>query len=109
MAVSTNAYLVTNTTQNPTIGSCGTGSPSVSGDDSGGIITTGTGAPTACSIVFGHNWNGGTVWCVSNDDSTTIQSFNKTVVNSSATFGMTAGLTSGHIYYHCGCSGASCR
>ncbi len=35
----------------PTISSCGT-SPSVTGSDSAGEVTTGTGSPTACTITF---------------------------------------------------------
>jgi len=40
----------------PTVTSCGTGA-SVVGSDSGGTITTGSTATTACTIVFNKPWN----------------------------------------------------
>ena len=36
----------------PTVATCGTGSPSVVGTDMAGIITTGGGSPTACTLNF---------------------------------------------------------
>jgi hypothetical protein len=36
----------------PTVGTCGTGSPTVSGTNARGIITTGSGASTACTLTF---------------------------------------------------------
>lgn len=41
-----------NALSTPTVGTCGT-SPSVSGNDLRGTITTGTGAPSACTLTFG--------------------------------------------------------
>ena len=36
----------------PSVSSCGTGTPSVVGTDMAGVITTGTGSPTACTLNF---------------------------------------------------------
>lgn len=55
----------------PKIVACGTGSPSVVGNDSAGTITTGTGSPTVCSLSFASSW--GTVpHCFINDESAII-------------------------------------
>lgn len=40
----------------PAILACGTGTPTVVGNDSAGMITTGTGTPTVCSITFASTW-----------------------------------------------------
>lgn len=40
----------------PTVSSCGT-SPSVSGNDEDGLITTGTGTPAACTLTFAVPFN----------------------------------------------------
>lgn len=37
----------------PTVGTCGT-SPTISGQNNGGIVTVGTGSPTACTVTFGN-------------------------------------------------------
>jgi hypothetical protein len=37
----------------PVISACGTGTPTVVGTDFAGVITTGSGASTACTITFG--------------------------------------------------------
>lgn len=40
----------------PSVSSCGGGSPSVIGTDNAGVITTGTGSPTACTLTFAQQW-----------------------------------------------------
>lgn len=47
----------------PSAGTCGT-TPSISGTDSMGAVTTGSGAATACTITFGTQWtNTPACWC----------------------------------------------
>lgn len=47
----------------PSVGTCGT-TPSISGTDSMGAVTTGSGAATACTITFGTQWtNTPACWC----------------------------------------------
>ena len=86
------------TTAPTSVTSCGTGSPSVSGTDVRGTITTGTGAPTSCTLNFGTTW-GATPVCVV----TPSNGYATITARSATAFTMTfnAGLTSGSVYYMC--------
>ena len=48
----------------PSVSSCGTGTPSVVGTDLAGIITTGTGSPTACTLTFASPYQTNAPVCV---------------------------------------------
>lgn len=84
----------------PAIGACGTGTPSVSGTDNKGVITTGTGAPTSCAITFGKTYPSSPVCVVTTSASTSVPSITA-VGTGGFTVGLTVGLTSGSIYYIC--------
>lgn len=47
----------------PVLSSCGT-SPSISGNNSGGTITTGTGSPTGCTLTFADGGWSATPKCI---------------------------------------------
>lgn len=40
----------------PTVGTCGGGTPTVTGSDMSGTVTVGTGSPTACTVTFSGAW-----------------------------------------------------
>ncbi len=50
-ALDVNGHIANSSASSPTIGTCGT-NPSITGNDTRGIITLGTGSPTACTITF---------------------------------------------------------
>lgn len=83
----------------PTVGTCGTGSPTVSGTDVKGVITTGT-AATACTLTFGATWTAIPV-CIAITSSTTALPSISAISTTSVTFTLAAALTGGQIYYHC--------
>lgn len=88
----------------PTLSSCGT-SPSVIGDNTQGIITTGSGiSVTACTLTFadgGYPSNANAVCTISTNSLVALGDVSS-LSNTSATFGLSASLASGNIYYHCG-------
>lgn len=83
----------------PTVSSCGT-NPTVVGNDEMGMITTGTAAPTACTLNFASAYNN--VVCLTNTSSTTDESAVTATSTTSVTIGVPLGLTSKQIYYQCG-------
>lgn len=82
----------------PTISLCGTGSPSISGDDQGGIVTTGT-AATSCTLTFAKAYRA-TPYCTASDDSGTVTP-SVTTTASTVVFGLGAGLSGGKVQYMC--------
>jgi hypothetical protein len=82
----------------PSIVSCGTGSPSVSGTDSYGTITAGAGTLTTCTINFAGTWGVAPV-CV--QSSPTLSAMTSTSSTTQYTVGA-ASLTSATIKFHCG-------
>ena len=84
----------------PSVSSCGS-SPSVAGDDTAGIITTGTGAPTACTLTFAVAYTYAPV-CTPNTSSTSSNASMASAPSTTAvTINLSSGLTSGKIYYYC--------
>ncbi len=83
----------------PAISTCGTGSPTVVGDDQTGTITTGT-AATACTMTFAKAYQKTPV-CNFNDDSSTIPGDISAISTTAVTFALGAGLSGGHLYYSC--------
>lgn len=78
--------------------SCGTGSPSVSGTDAKGVITTGT-AATACTMAFGATWGATPVCVVSSSSAASIVGISA-ISTTSITFTIGTALT-GSLYYIC--------
>lgn len=83
----------------PGVVSCGTGSPTVSGTDTKGVITTGT-AATACTLNFNTSFASAPV-CVMSTNSTASVGDISSVGTGSVVFGLSVALTGGKIYYHC--------
>jgi hypothetical protein len=81
----------------PTVSSCGT-SPTISGNDEDGLITTGTGTPTSCTMTFAVPYNS-TPYC-SASWATNLASMVYAVTNTSITFTQTA-TSSTKITYSC--------
>lgn len=82
----------------PVISSCGTGSPTISGDDQGGSVTTGT-AATACTLTFNLAYPVAP-YCMASDNSGAVTP-SVTTTTLGITFGLGAGLSGGVIYYEC--------
>lgn len=83
----------------PAVSSCGTGSPTVVGDDQGGTITTGS-AASACTLTFAKAY-AGTPYCTESDSSTASTGDISSISTTAVTFSFSVGLTSGSIYYQC--------
>ena len=109
VAISTSGHFITASAGKlPSVSSCGTGSPSILGDDNEGTITTGTGGPTACTLTFASTW-GITPTCTISDSLTTITPDISAISSTAFTVSLSGALTSGSIYYRCGCSGSGCK
>ncbi len=83
----------------PAVSTCGTGSPTIVGDDNGGVVTTGT-AATACTITFSKAFQK-SPYCTFSDNSATIAVNITTISTSAVTVGLGAGLTGGLVHYSC--------
>lgn len=83
----------------PGVASCGTGSPSISGTDTKGVITTGT-AATSCTVNFHTSFSSAPV-CTMSTSSTASVGDISSVGTGSVVFGLSVALTAGKIYYHC--------
>ena len=82
----------------PTMGACGT-SPSVSGKDSGGVITVGTSMGTACTLNFSQTY-GAAPSCVGAGSARLVNDI--TTSTTAVTFNATVAYTdSQKIYYVC--------
>lgn len=86
----------------PTISSCGTGSPSVTGNDENMTITTGTGAPTECTGSFANTWpTNSTVVCNPTDTSNVTATLYASTTATTFKVGLSVGLTSGTFTLSC--------
>lgn len=83
----------------PAISVCGTGSPSVVGDDQSGTITTAT-AATACTMTFSKAYRIAPTCTVSDDSLVGFADVNPPSTTA-VTFGISSALTGGHLYYSC--------
>lgn len=84
----------------PTTTACGT-APSNVGSNQAGTITVGTGiSVTSCTLNFSPNF-ATTPSCVESDNSLAATGDVSAVSTSSVTFGLSASLAGGTIYYHC--------
>jgi len=85
----------------PTMGTCGS-SPSVIGNDAMGTITVGSGVVTSCTMNFAVSYETTQFQCISNDNSAAISSAVTSQTTSTVTFGTSATLGGGRIFYFCG-------
>lgn len=83
----------------PTIATCGT-SPSVAGTDGSGVITTGSGTVTACTLNFSTTLPVAPA-CNLTLSSTTITPAITSISTTALVIGLSLTLTSGKIYYQC--------
>lgn len=83
----------------PVISSCGTGSPTITGDDSTGTITTGT-AAAGCTMTFVAAY-ASTPSCNVSDDSTASAADISSISTTAVSFGLSVSLSGGHLYYSC--------
>ena len=83
----------------PTVASCGS-SPSVAGTDMAGVITTGGGVVTACTLNFSATLSGAPA-CMVTTNATTLTIGITSISSSALVVGLSLTLTSGKIYYMC--------
>ena len=86
----------------PTATSCGT-SPSVSGTDASGVVSTGTGTVTACTLNFANNagtWATAPV-CIAGAMSTSYTASAAPASTSAVTFNFSVSIPSTQFAYHC--------
>lgn len=81
----------------PTMGTCGSG-PTVLGNDTAGVITVGSGTVTSCTLNFAQAFAQAPIPTES-DNSTAVTGDISSVTSSSVTFGFSASLGGGKIYY----------
>jgi hypothetical protein len=93
-----NGHIVSQGTA-PSVSACGTGSPSVAGNDIAGRITVGGGAVTSCLLTFNEIWGTAPV-CFLDDQSAALAMAG---VATTSTLTVTAGSSfgSGILGYHC--------
>ena len=84
---------------NPTMGACGGGTPTVGGDGIGGLVQTGTGAPTTCTINLVQT-HAVAPNCTA-IDGTALTVMNANTTTSAIVFGFAAGATSTFFSYVC--------
>jgi len=80
--------------------SCGTGCASVAGNDRVGDITVSSGVVTSVTVNFSATL-GATPICLADANNSAISVGVTSVSTSAVTFGASATLGSGHIYFHC--------
>lgn len=84
----------------PTQSSCGT-SPSSVGNDTAGVITTGSGTVNSCTLTFNNAYTTNAPICVANTAATSTQVVINSVSTLSVTFNFSASYPSSKVYYHC--------
>lgn len=97
--VTTNAGHITFAASNATTSVCGTG-PSNVGSDHAGTITIGTGVVTACTLTFGATF-AATPACTVAINSVAITADVQSVSQTAVTFGFSASVAGGSLYYLC--------
>ena len=97
--VTTNAGHITFAASNATTSVCGTG-PSNVGSDNAGTITVGTGVVTACTLTFGTTF-AATPACTVAINSVAITADVQSVSQTAVTFGFSASVAGGSLYYLC--------
>lgn len=84
----------------PSMGTCGS-SPAVIGTDLTGHINVGSGVVTSCTLNFANTFINNAPDCIASTNSTAAFADVTTVSTTSVTFGLSATLGSGVIWYHC--------
>jgi hypothetical protein len=92
-------YSLVGSTGVPNVTACGAG-PSVSGTDQAGVITTGTGLVTACTLNFSAPMSA-TPFCIVTSNSTSVNVGITSVNTAAMVLGMSVTLPGGKIYYVC--------
>lgn len=82
----------------PSMGTCGT-SPSVVGNDAAGTITIGSGVVTSCTLNFAIPYESSNISVLESDNSTAVTGDVTSITTSSVTFGFSATLGGGKLYY----------
>ena len=86
-------------TSAPTLTSCGS-SPSLSGNDLAGVIVTGTGSPTGCTLNFGTSWATAAPACLVTWGSGPLAAMSWNTSTSALTITQT-GANNTRLYYSC--------
>jgi hypothetical protein len=98
--ISSSGHINSTSVAAATVTSCGT-APSLTGSDNAGTITVGSGVSvTGCTLTFGTAYTNAPS-CVISDNSVAINGDISSVNNSSVTFGFSASLGGGKVYYIC--------
>jgi len=104
VSVTTNQH-VSFSGSSPTVSSCGAVPVGalISGNDQAGTIAVGGGVVTSCVLTFQNPYKGvpGNPVCFVGDNSASIASAVTAITNTSVTFGLSATLGGGRIYYRC--------
>lgn len=85
----------------PTVSSCGSGA-AVIGTDSGGTVSIGSGVVTACTLTFQIPYETSNLFVLESDNSTAVTGDVTSVSNTAVTFGFSATLGGGKLYYFVG-------
>lgn len=96
-------YSVVGSDAQPSLSTCGAGTPTVVGTDHAGVITTGTGLLTACTLNFSTTMSSTPV-CIISTGSTTVLVAITSMTSSGFSMGMSLTLPGGKIYYLCSMS-----
>lgn len=96
--VQNNSHVISSGTT-PSMGSCGT-SPSVDGTDNAGIITVGAGIVTSCALNFSSTYTRPPI-CTISTNSTAVTADITSITGTVATFGFSATLAGGTVWYIC--------
>jgi hypothetical protein len=99
--IDSNSHVNFEGNNSPIVSACGT-SPSISAlsRDNAGVITTGSGSPTSCTITFRNQFLNPPV-CTISDNLTSITPDISAISKTAVTFSFSAALNSGQIYYIC--------
>ena len=83
----------------PALSSCGT-APTISGNDTLGVITIGTGTVTACTVTFATAWLAAPV-CTTVTSTAILGEAITTLNTTTLTLGFSGSLAGGTVYYQC--------
>lgn len=110
IAISTNGHVISGG-PTPVVSTCGsTPNGSVIGDDRSGVISVGGGSVTGCTLTFANSYGTGClVACTESDTSTAATADISSISPTAVSFGFSATLGGGSIYYNCEGIGSSCK
>lgn len=99
LGVQNNSHIISSGTAPGAPTSCGT-SPSVDGTDFTGIVTVGGGVVTSCTLPFSYPFNRAPI-CIVSTNSTAVTADVSSINSSAVTFGFSATLGGGSLWYIC--------